>query len=202
MLLVAFTVLWLMPFFWVGQTRALPVRVPQRLLHLYACAGLFTKRTWNWNHPLIQVRHEGSAVWKTLRTAELSPLGVYGYRQRIDRLLLKSGGTKVESAIRSRLAAWVAQRTEETEPGADRVEAVRFTQNVWPVSCPDLRSPSGHWGCDPAELGPDGRNVVMAEFSIQEGKVLPAPIPQAGKALPTPRVFSRKPASVLNGKQL
>jgi hypothetical protein len=41
----------------------------------------------------------------------------------------------------------------------------------------------------------------MAEFSIQEGKAIPARFPQAGKTLPTPKVFSRTAKSALKGKQ-
>lgn len=195
-LLTFFTVFWLVPFFWTGRMGKLPFRIPQRLLSQYACAGLFTKRTWNWNQPLVQVRHMETGEWETLAMEELSPLGAYGYRQRIDRLLLKTGGSKMRNEIRQRLAAWVSRRYAEAHPERGEVQAVRIAQNVWPVNCVEMAHPEGHWVPNPASLGPNGRFEMLAAFAIRDGKATPL-LPNKGilPSLTTPSIFARRPTA-------
>lgn len=192
-LLLAFVVLWLIPFFWTGRMGRFPWKLPPRLHTQYACAGLFTKRTWNWNQPLIQVRRGDTESWETLDMTELSPLGAYGYRQRLHRLLLKTAGSKVRDSIRRRLALWVALHDQEAHPDQGAVMAVRYAQNVWPVNCPELVEPTGKWEVNPASLGPTGRFQVLATFALGNGAAKLLPTSRDPKPLPTPAAFSRQP---------
>lgn len=191
-LLGGFTLFWLIPFFWTGRMGSMPFRIPSRLLTQYACAGLFTKRTWTWNQPLVQIQHEKNGAWKTVKMTELSPLGAYGYRQRIDRLLLKIGRSKTPNKIHERLALWIAQQYKLTHPERGEVVGVRYAQNVWPVNCPELTQPKGHWEPTPSELGPNGRFNVLGTFELRDDKAtLLGATNGAPKELPMPRVFAR-----------
>lgn len=205
-LLLILTVVWLVPFFWAGWMKRLPFKVYPRLSFQYSAAGLFTQRIETWTQMLIQVQHNGSTDWTTLDTAELSPMGAFGYRQRLDRILQETQGRKVADVVKPRLAAWLAQRYGELHPGQGNVTAVRFAQTLWPANSPELAQPAGHWQPNPPLENTTAQFRELAAYTIANGSarlILPparAPAPEsAPPATPGRRFRPAAPSPLTPG---
>ncbi|MEZ0273985.1 MAG: hypothetical protein ACAH88_03705, partial [Roseimicrobium sp.] len=173
-LLAALTLLWLVPCFLAGSLGRLPVKVPPWLSLQYTAGGLFfTSRTDKWAQTQVQVHRRGTSNWQTIDTAQFSPMGTFGYRQRLDRVLQETNGKPAADGARQRLAEWIARRDEQVYPDSPGVMAVRFGATVWAANSPELARPSGHWLPDP----PTGRPLVpfhpLSAYFLKEGKALP-----------------------------
>ena len=194
LLLVAFCALWLLPFFWVGIKQPLPLRLPIRLHTAYACAALFTVRIPAWNQMLIQVRHEPKGPWLTLEMTELSPMRVFGFRQRLDRLLIVTKGRKSNGPLWQRLAEWVAQRHCENHPERGDVVGVRFAENIWQVHCKELLNASSEWHRS-TDADSSARFKILAAFEISKGKAQRTTthdLSSERSQIVTPKVFKRE----------
>ena len=154
----------------------LPLRLHPRLSFQYTAAGLFTHRVGPWTQMQIQVQHEGVAPWKTISTAELSPMGAFGYRQRLDRILQETHGRRVGDEVRQRLAGWIAQKYEKQHPEQGKVTAVLFGQTVWASNSADLANPSGHWEPLPPAGSQPTRLQVLSAYSIAQGQAQLTPM--------------------------
>ncbi|MCX6853506.1 MAG: hypothetical protein NTV80_01215 [Verrucomicrobia bacterium] len=171
-LLAAFCLFWLVPFFWVGIMRPLPFRVPPRLHTAYACAALFTRRIQTWDQKLIQVRYAPDGPWLTPDIQELSPMRVFGFRQRLERLLIASTGRKTNSLLWQRLAEWVVLQQVINHPDSGKVSGVRFAEQVWQVHSSELLHPRGAWNSKTSDVS-SARFRVLASFDIIQDKATP-----------------------------
>jgi len=197
LLFALLVVAWLLPFYCVGAMLGLPFRVHSRIAFQYSAAGLFTRRVSSWNQPFFQVRTYVASGWKTIDTSELSPMGAFGFRQRLDRVLLDTSGKKSTAAIRLRLAEWVAREYSKRHPGDGEVIGVRFGQTTWESSCPGMASPSGAWMREPVDVEPSTPFRAYATFNIIKGKAEVERQGQPAVTAPpkTPKVFERKAAT-------
>lgn len=170
-LLFLLTVWWIVPFFIAGWLGHLPVAIYKRLAFQYTAAGLFTKRAGAWTQMVIQVNHAAPADWKTIDISALSPMGAFGYRQRLDRILQEINGRRqVVDAVKQRLAIWVASTYEGQHPDQGKVVGVRFGQKVWTVNSSELAYPPGHWVPNPPALGPTTTFRPLSSYSIHQGQ--------------------------------
>ncbi len=164
LLLLVFCVTWLLPFFYAGLMGGVPFVVPARLANQYNAAGLFTKRMTHWSQMLIQIRFGKEDEWQTIDTADVCPMGAFGYRQRPDRILQETNGREVGHDVRKRMAQWIAIQFQKTHPEAPPVHEVRFAQTVWPVNTPAMAYPPGHWIPNPSSLPSDVRFIPLELF--------------------------------------
>lgn len=189
-----FAALWLAPFFWIGQMRQLPFKLPPRLLTQYACAGLFSKRMPSWSQVFIQIEHDGAGEWVTLPVTELSPMRVFGYRQRVDRLLLGTNSRKNDGGSWKRLAEWIASHPAPQKSVNGPVAGVRYVQQRWQIHSPELINSGGHWNCQaPDERSTTSKFQVLKSYDIVEGTARPTtstpPTPEP--RMKVPNVFRR-----------
>ncbi len=202
-LLLILLVVWLVPFFYAGLMGQLPVGIYPRLSHQYTAAGLFfLKRSEAWSQMLIQVQRNGMVEWKMLDTSELSPMGAFGYRQRLDRILQETNGKSLAEAVRQRLAVWVAERVKQLHPDQGAVVSVRFGAKVWQANTPELAQPAGHWVPDLPADSPTTPFILLSSFAINQGMAQPIAKPVHVKpsttkqpVSPIPPVFRRNPSS-------
>lgn len=148
----------------------LPFRVHSLIAFQYSAAGLFTRRVSSWNQPFFQVQTYVASGWKTIDTSELSPMGAFGFRQRLDRVLLDTSGKKSTDSIRRRLAEWVAREYSKHHPSDGEVTGVRFAQTIWESNRPEMASPSGAWVREPVDMQPSIPFRAYASFTIIKGK--------------------------------
>lgn len=199
MLLAFIAAAWLMPFFWAGTFGRLPVSVNTGISHQYSAAGLFfPKRTGTWTQMLIQMQRKSLAEWKTIDTSKLSPMGAFGYRQRLDRILQEMNGKQGTDTVKQRMAVWVTKRYEEQYPDQGEVVAVRFGAMSWQANTPKLAQPAGHWVPDPPANSSAPPFILLSAFAINQGKAQPIAKPAHVKPgatkpslNPIPPVFRR-----------
>ncbi len=142
-LLMVILIAWLVPFYWAGSMRSVTVPLYPRLAFQYTAAGLFTRRVSSWNQTLIQVQSKGAADWKTIDTAELSPMGAFGFRQRLDRVLLDTQGKQTAKLVQQRLAEWTAREYAKLHANEGEVIGVRMGQTTWASNTPEMAMPAG-----------------------------------------------------------
>ncbi|WP_395735911.1 hypothetical protein [Prosthecobacter sp.] len=183
-----FVVVWLIPFFVSGAMLGpLPVRVYSRLNFQYTAAGLFTRRVPVWHQTLIQVQSKGAADWKTIDTAELSPMGAFGFRQRVDRVLMDTNShVKVAPMVRQRLAEWVAKEYAKLHPNEGEVTGVRMGNTIWTTHRPEMANPSGEWVRDPVDIKPSAPFRPYASFTVTQGKAVADRMPPSTPAVTAP----------------
>ena len=158
---------WLIPFFWSGWTGRQP-RLPSRLAFQYNAAKLFSGRPSSWTQMLIQVQVAGSTDWVTINTEELSPMGAFGFRQRLDRMLQETQGRPAGDLVRQRMALWIALQMERLTSESARVVGVRFAQLRWAVNVPEMTNPSGAWVPNPGTTVGGPPLMVTSTFRITD----------------------------------
>lgn len=159
-------VLWLVPFFIAGANWHRPQLLDKITNFQHSAAALFTKRPTSWWQHVIQVQRAGEAQWTTVAASDLSTMSAFGYRTRIDRMLLEVGDKPVAENVKRRLAAWVAHRLGELYPSARKVTMVRYVRTVWPVGTRELAQPAGAWSIPPVELLADRQVRIKGIYRI------------------------------------
>lgn len=162
MFFVGTLVLYVSPFFWTGWAGSEWGIFPRWWSFQHAAAGLFTQRaTLWWDHHLefqgssLKIQEGGSApVGEPYEGPErmFFPMGAFGYRTRLDRILNESNRSPLRDAIRERLAAHVARKlnSEVAESGRPIVKEVRLVRSLWRVGDPGMAKPEGAW--DPLDV--------------------------------------------------
>ena len=197
-LLFFFIAVWLIPFFvsgWKGRSYFVTLR---RLSFQYSAAGLFTKRTDSWTQHLVQVKFgDNSPAWTTLDTAALSPMGAFGYRQRVDRMLFETNRQGLSAEFRKRIADWMIVRCAALFPMHGKIVGVRFVRTIWKAGTPMMANPSDHWISPPFEGLPAEQAQVLATYTVVNGVAQPfaaAPtLVGASAALPQNSPLLRRP---------
>lgn len=198
-------VIWLLPFYCVGSMFGLPFKVPSLLYTQYASGGLFTRRVGSWSQMLVQVRSVNGPDWQTIDISRLSPMEVFGYRHRLERVgIVTSKNRTLTERVRLRLAEWVEREHAKRHPEAAEITGVRFVQTSHATNQPEMAVPQGRWQRDTLALEPKPALQVLATFIIQAEKVQveravrPAAVPAAPS---TPKVFERKRKSEEGAKE-
>lgn len=193
-----FGLVWLGPFYFTGATIPQPVKITPRLTFQYSAAALFTRRVTNWNQTIFQVKTTVASDWKVIDTAELSPMGAFGYRQRIDRVFLDTSNKKGVEQVRRRLAEWIAKEYARRHLNEGEVTGVRMGQTTWASNRPELASPKGAWAREPKGMEPSQLFKAFASFTLTEGKAEVERITRVSVPLPpparVPKVFERTKA--------
>jgi hypothetical protein len=138
---LAFLVAWVLPI-WHGALAGYPARwFPSALRDFYSISCLFSRRSEEVPYYLVELRHEGSPMWRTLDEPEYFPLLVFGYRTRCDRFMIRWGSQS--EAARDELARWIARRHGEIHPEQPRVVAVRFLAGMHRID--PAKPPQERW---------------------------------------------------------
>lgn len=162
-LIVLAAALWLWPFFWSGWRGQPYSFLPKGVTHQYNAAGLFTKRTnvW-WDHHLEIEFLDGTR--QELDKRSFFPMGAFGYRTRMDRILNDTFRLELREEIHDEIARFVANRIASGEIAGVRggsTARILLVRSLWPVGDPTLAKPDGHWN-PPASptLSPSNRRVL------------------------------------------
>lgn len=116
------------------------------------------------------------------------PMGAFGYRTRLDRILNESHRSRVREAVRERLARHVFDKERElhemwqnadgverrpAEPTLPQLQELRLVRSLWRVGTPDMAQPAGAWDPPPVTELPDGQRLVLGAWQREEdGTVL------------------------------
>jgi hypothetical protein len=200
-LLMLFSVFWLIPLFWMGAAGRGPIRLPPWLALQYGLSGLFTKRVSTWTQILVQVQRGTSSRWETLKMSEFSPLGAFGYRQRLDRLLQDALiKPPAAASVQVRLASWIAARDAVLHPGAPQVSATRIRKLIWRTGSPELTQPGTHWIPNPPAIPTHVSIVDSRPRYLDDDQALRRILQSRASKLPVeespsrpPNVFRRQP---------
>ena len=163
---------------WSGRAYS---SLPRAVTFQYNAAGLFTRRSNQWwdHHVELQLRDD-----QRVELAERSvfPMGAFGYRTRLDRILNESSRRPVADTILDHLAVHIAKeiatgnarlRGDSGEEGdsvhdvaSDQVVAIRIVRSVWKVGEPELTNPAGAWQPAPVHDLPRSRRRVLGIWRL------------------------------------
>jgi hypothetical protein len=161
--------LWLAPFFHAGWKKRDWRFLPHSLRHQHSAAALFTEKVrWWWDAQLEIQRADGTRY--TVDERDHFPMGVFGYRNRHDRIMSRVNGRRYANGVRRRLAEYVLRRERERLGLGDEPLHLRLVRAQWPTGHPDLARPAGAWSVPPStELEPRHR-VLVAGYSLLPGE--------------------------------
>lgn len=151
--------LYVVPFFFVGWNGGSWWVFPKWWSFQHAAAGLFTQRSTVWWDHHVEFQgsslkiQEGDSGLEAKKEGELYeaaeraffPMGAFGFRTRLDRILNESQRSPLRDAIRDRLAAYVAHKVKAGESGDSAVNEVRLVRSLWRVGDPGMAKPVGAW---------------------------------------------------------
>ncbi len=157
---ISVVILWLLPFFigWKGHSWRV---FPRWWSFQHSAAGLFTQRTtvW-WDHHLegemqearrqIQEGDHATASGRAfveLAERESFPMGAFGFRTRLDRILNESNRSRMRDEIRERLAAYLLGRF-----------APKMEDGRWKMEDGRWKMEDGRW-----QIGDGGEQALCAE---------------------------------------
>lgn len=175
----------------------LPINIYSRLSFQYSAAGLFTRRIESWNQTLYQVQTTGHMEWRTIDTAEFSPMGAFGFRQRLDRVFQDTSNKRGMEKLRLRLAEWLAREYTRKHPSEGAVTGVRVGQTYWATDRREMTQPQGAWVREPVNLEPSRPFKPHASFIIRKGAAV-----EEVASLKTPSSPSQKMLRSSNQKKV
>lgn len=148
---------------------------------------------------VVQVASAGKSGWTRIDNSELSPMGAFGYRQRLDRILQETNRRPVSGDVTERLAVWVAAKYREKHPDEREVVAVRFGKTVWESKSAELARPTSRWIPHPLSGNPMIPFKSFATYAIIKG--IAKPMVDAGTlrrtSVPTPVSSHERPNYVV-----
>lgn len=169
-------VLWLWPFFLAGwKGRAYPA-LPGTVTFQYSAAGFFTKRAERWWDHHVELRLADGG-WVEMDERSVFPMGAFGHRTRLDRILNETHRSPLDGRIRARIAGHIAGKlalgtVDGIDPGS--VAEIRLVRSVWPVGEPGMARPAGRWSPPPSTTLPRERRWVLGTWRCAGGRAVPA----------------------------
>lgn len=170
MLLVAFTVGWLLPIPWVGLAREQVPLVGRWLNHNYRTACLFPRAVTGWPSFYVLARLEGTTGWTELRDTDYSRMELFGHRTRLERMLGRSVLERHAMLQRQRIAEFVRTRYGRLYPDRPPLEAVQFVYVRLLVGDSLLVAP-GPWRKPSLEAIPDPYRVRVLSTHRFDGSL-------------------------------
>lgn len=165
---IAFGFLWAVPVIFIGLTNMWISRLPNELQILFHLSSLFIDRTESWYENYIQIRTADTSDWVTVRSADYDPLEIFGAGNRITRMLAESSGNGNRgTALRGRIAEFIASKHAMVFPGTSPITEIRFVAAQWPVGSSEFMArPPGRWLAPPLELLPKDQLEVMSSHAL------------------------------------
>lgn len=169
------TVLWLWPFFLAGWKGRAYRALPEAVAFQYSAAGFFTKRAERWWDHHVELRlADGS--WVEMDERSVFPMGAFGHRTRLDRILNETHRSPLGERVRARIARHIAEKlalgaVDGIDPGS--VAEIRLVRSVWPVGEPGMARPAGRWSPPPSTALPRERRWVLDTWRYAGGRVVP-----------------------------
>ena len=162
-----FVLLWLVPVTYSGFAYE-PVRFfPDYLRYLDRVACLFHKSQRISSNFYIQLQLQNQKSWVTPPEDLFSTMRPSGHRTRIGWAVARSIADARGELQRQRIAEFVRQRYEDSNPERPRVAAVRFLHILYKIGEPQLAHPSGAWSQPPLEVVAPGRGYVVSEHTFE-----------------------------------
>jgi hypothetical protein len=191
--LISVTGLWLVPFFYTGWLGRPISMLPKSLSFQHSAAGLFTQKTTRWWDQHLEIQKTTNERL-AIDEARSFQMGAFGFRSRLDRILIESNRSPQSAQVRQRLAEHVFKTNAE----ARTARALRLVRSFWTVGLPEMAEAAGEWNPPPVHLLPEKdrqtlgtyvwRNDECVELQRQQGPRLPNPakpgVPVAVKPAP------------------
>jgi hypothetical protein len=188
------TIIWVLPL-GLGAIRV--ANFNHWHLNIWDCAALFTSEAKVWGDiSMIGRSKNKDNSWVQLDFESLSPQGVAGYRQRVDKIIEDAMRSRRKLDFFPRVCEDIARKAEEL--GYGNIEELRFVRTNWVAGSPAMAQPSGHWNPPPlSEMSPT-RQITLYQAKLIDGvwkevKVTnPSPKgPLAGRSRRVPTVGTR-----------
>lgn len=204
--------LWCVPLVFFGCRFA---QFPSETFHrwnIWDCGALFTRAAEVWGDLAVQVRADARQSWVQVDLETISPQGLAGYRQRIDRVMEEVYKRRKRLDLFPRLCADIAAKHEAA--GGGRVTEMQILKTNWRAGTPPMAQPAGHWNPPPVNEVPKAQRVLLHQARLVEGvwretKLDPAANPPpvaAGRVKPPARpnrqvrILPPKPAATTKPK--
>ena len=163
-----FMIFWIIPIAYVGLRAKDISFLPRTFNYLYRLSFLFTHRAEVWPIYFIQVLPENSQEWITVNEEEYFHLKPFGYRTRLNQLLMKThysmGFNKewnqTRDARHEELARWIAKRYSKIYPQKEKIQAVRILEAEYPIEA--NRPYQGRWRQPPLSFFSEKQIKVMS----------------------------------------
>lgn len=172
--LAAAAVFWLWPFFQAGWKGEAHRFLPEAVNFQYNAAGLFTRRvgTW-WDHHIEVELRDGTRV--ELPERAVFPMGAFGYRSRLDRILNESNRSRLALEIRNRTAEYVATRIRmgETNIAAAEVVKILLVRSKWRVGSAEMANPAGHWNPPASQSLSASSRETLGIWAFHQDSLIP-----------------------------
>lgn len=145
---ILFILLWLIPIFYTGITNKDFPLMPRTINYLQRISFLFVNSEENWPIFYIQVRPQNSNTWITLNENDFFKLKPFGYRTRLNQLLIyyhsehgyeEGRGKKVNRL--TELSRWIYKKYYEKYNV--RLDSLRILKSYYNIN--DQFSNVGHW---------------------------------------------------------
>jgi len=120
-----------------------------------------------WGDVAVLVREHEKAPWVQVDFTRISPQGLAGHRQRIDRVLEECVKRRKRLNLFPRVCEDIARKHVET--GGSAVTEVRIVKTNWRAGSPPMANPAGHWNPPPVARVPTSQIVTLHQARLVDG---------------------------------
>jgi hypothetical protein len=155
----------------------------------YRLSSLFPNRSKVWSDYYLQGRVASNAPWVTLKAEDYDPLVIWGYENRIQRMISESinFGSR-GSRLRQRMVQFVAGKHASLFPESPPLVELRFVRVIWPVGESQAMSqPVGRWRALPLDLVPAKQKRIVSSHRVQTSAPVATPLADKPGAQPPVR---------------
>ena len=160
--------------------------------NVWDCGALFTRAAEVWGDISILVRSDSGGEWIQVNLAKISPQGLAGYRQRIDRVVEEAIRRRKVLNLFPRVCADIAQKYQESEGSA--ITEIQFVKTNWRSGSAPMSMPQGHWEPPSVSQVPPSQVVTLHQARLIDGRWTEAKMPPLVKPIPrsaNPRLQNR-----------
>lgn len=126
---------WLVPMTMTGALQSNMYHIPAPIRNQYRISCLFTHPSRSWHTVHYEVRLAGQLRWKEGPLEGYFDLDIFGYRSRLNRIVLASRYKNKQGEVYGRnklrleeMGQFIAERWATLNPEATKVQEVRFTR--------------------------------------------------------------------------
>lgn len=135
--------------------------------NVWDCGALFTRSAQVWGDVAVLVREQERAPWVQVDLTRISPQGLAGHRQRIDRVIEETVRRRKRLNLFPRVCEDIARKHFET--GGGEVTEMRIVKTNWRAGTPPMAKPVGHWNPPPVAVVPASQIVTLHQARLVDG---------------------------------
>ncbi|MCB1227684.1 MAG: hypothetical protein KDK99_17840, partial [Verrucomicrobiales bacterium] len=129
-----FAGLFLLPQLGCGLVNRTPTWLPNEMRTFWRMAALFGRRETAWSEHRVEARFAGISSWVELDLRSYDPERIYGYENRVARVLAMTGGrAEGNRVVRAEVAEFLMRKHRELFPTAPEMRQVRVLGVTWKV---------------------------------------------------------------------